>query len=183
MAYSDYGAFVYENGARRRDKEDVGVYDTDEASLPSALRVYANIIKNMGAGDDVPWWRRSQHGVMGDGKVRVACYKQGFPHFYVWSDGVTDPVCVDFESIVKANGWEGEPFVEYYKGKPYPDFDYELFEFAVPECDGYVFAATGNSGSEAPAYWARMVEPDGTVWECYYDCGYGAGLTDVGEDA
>ena len=33
MAYSDYGAFVYLNGERRTDKEDVGVYDTDEASL------------------------------------------------------------------------------------------------------------------------------------------------------
>ncbi len=42
MAYSDYGAFVYLNGERRTDKEDVGVYDTDEASLPSGLRVYAN---------------------------------------------------------------------------------------------------------------------------------------------
>lgn len=35
MAYSDYGAFVYLNGKRRTDKEDVGVYDTDEACLPS----------------------------------------------------------------------------------------------------------------------------------------------------
>lgn len=32
MAYSDYGAFVYLNGERRTDKEDVGVYDTDEGS-------------------------------------------------------------------------------------------------------------------------------------------------------
>ncbi len=31
MAYSDYGAFVYLNGERRTDKEDVGVCDTDEA--------------------------------------------------------------------------------------------------------------------------------------------------------
>lgn len=46
MAYSDYGAFVYLNGERRTDKEDVGVYDSDEASLPSGLRVYANIIKH-----------------------------------------------------------------------------------------------------------------------------------------
>ena len=29
MAYSDYGAFVYLNGERRTDKEDVGVYDTE----------------------------------------------------------------------------------------------------------------------------------------------------------
>lgn len=33
MAYSDYGAFVHLNAKRRRDKEDVGVYDTDEGSL------------------------------------------------------------------------------------------------------------------------------------------------------
>lgn len=43
MAYSDYGAFVYLNGERRTDKEDVGVYDTDEASLLSGLRVYARL--------------------------------------------------------------------------------------------------------------------------------------------
>lgn len=48
MAYSDYGAFVYLNGERRTDKEDVGVYDTDEASLPTGLRVYANIMKHHG---------------------------------------------------------------------------------------------------------------------------------------
>lgn len=47
MAYSDYGAFVYLNGERRTDKEDVGVYDTDEGSLPTGLRVYANIMKRI----------------------------------------------------------------------------------------------------------------------------------------
>ena len=51
MAYSDYGAFVYFNGKRRTDKEDVGVYDTDEASLPSGLRVFANIMKRDGGGE------------------------------------------------------------------------------------------------------------------------------------
>ena len=50
MAYNDYGAFVYFNGKRRTDKEDVGVYDTDEASMPSGLRVFANILKLDGGG-------------------------------------------------------------------------------------------------------------------------------------
>lgn len=48
MAYNDYGAFVYLNGKRRTDKEDVGVYDTDEASLPSGLRVFTNQLKLSG---------------------------------------------------------------------------------------------------------------------------------------
>lgn len=46
MAYSDYGAFVYLNGESRTDKEDVGVYDTDEGSLPTGLRVHANIMRH-----------------------------------------------------------------------------------------------------------------------------------------
>ena len=71
MAYTDYGAFVYLNGERRTDKEDVGVYDTDEASLLSGLRVYANIMKHP---DGFEWFEFSHHGVMGDGNVRVGCY-------------------------------------------------------------------------------------------------------------
>lgn len=43
MAYSDYGAFTFRNGERRCDKEDVGVYDTDESALPSGMRIFANI--------------------------------------------------------------------------------------------------------------------------------------------
>ena len=90
MAYSDYGAFVYLNGERRTDKEDVGVYDTDEGSLPTGLRVYANIMKHH---DGFEWFEFSHHGVMGDGNVRVGCYKQGWPevdflgwHFHFWGD-------------------------------------------------------------------------------------------------
>ena len=36
MAYSAYGAFVRLNGARRRDKEDVGAYDTDGSTRTSS---------------------------------------------------------------------------------------------------------------------------------------------------
>lgn len=84
MAYSDYGAFVYLNGERRTDKEDVGVYDTDEASLPTGFRVYANIMKRH---DGFEWFEFSHHGVMGDGSVRVGCYKQGWPEVFEWEDG------------------------------------------------------------------------------------------------
>ena len=32
MAYSDYGAFVYLNGERRTDKEDVGIVTREESN-------------------------------------------------------------------------------------------------------------------------------------------------------
>ena len=176
MAYSDYGAFVYKNEERRTDKEDVGVYDTDEANLPSGIRVFANILKNKDR--EVEWWERSQHGVMGDGPVRVACYKQGFPSFYVWRDGDEKPTLIPEEEIISHNGWD-DGYVSEYNGKKYVGFDYWFEDFTVPGLEGYTFSAHGSSGDEAPAYSARMVEPDGSVWECNYDYGYGAGITDV----
>lgn len=48
MAYGGYGASAYLNGERGTDREDVGAYGTDEASLPSGLRIYANIMKHSG---------------------------------------------------------------------------------------------------------------------------------------
>lgn len=176
MAYSDYGAFVHVNGERRRDKEDVGVYDTDEANLPSGLRIYANLIKNMEDGINA-WWRHSQHGVMGDGQVRVACYKQGFPSVYSWPDGADEPHEFSDSELIGHNGWtEDDPWVsvkswddsgELYI-EPYYDDD---VSFTVPGLEGYEF-----SYGKGQHYWAAMREPDGTEWECDYDYLFGAGF-------
>lgn len=103
MAYGDYGAFVYLNGERRTDKEDVGVYDTDEASLPSGLRIYANIMKHSGVCE---WFDRSHHGVMGDGSVRVGCYKQRWPEVYEWEDGKDKPTRYTFDDLSRKFGWD-----------------------------------------------------------------------------
>lgn len=104
MAYGDYGSFVYLNGKRRADKEDVGVYDTDEASLPTGLRVYANIMKHGGGGCE--WFEFSHHGVMGDGSVRVGCYKHGWPEVYEWEDGEDKPTQYTFDDLSRKFGWD-----------------------------------------------------------------------------
>ena len=84
MAYSDYGAFVYKDGRRRTDREDVGVFDDDERELPAAQRTYANLIKNRDRvfpSDDAGWAAHSHHAVLGDGPVRLAGHKQ---HAELW---------------------------------------------------------------------------------------------------
>jgi hypothetical protein len=151
VAYSDYGAFVYKNGERRRDKEDVGVFDTDEANLPSGARILANILKRRETGGEWPWWKHSQHGVMGDGNIRVACYKQGFPTIYHWKDGEEEPTQIDPEKIL------GLDYFDY----PPTDWEYEGYKFHF------------ESGEP---YEASMMEPDGTRWNCEYDYGFGAGF-------
>ena len=167
MAYSDYGAFVYLNGERRTDKEDVGVYDTDEAPLPSGLRVYANILKHSGGCE---WFEFSHHGVMGDGSVRVGCYKQGWPEVYEWEDGRDKPTQHTFDDLSRKFGWDG---YEEYDGTRYAADKYdEGFDFL-----GWHFHFWGNDSDESPRYGATMSR-DGETWECDYDCMFGAGFDD-----
>jgi len=170
LAYSDYGSFVYENGKRRPDKEDVRVFDTD-----SGARIFLNILKNQENGTN-EWWNHSHHGVMGDGNVRVACYKQGWPEIYIWEDGNDKPTCYRSEEIIKMFSWQNESFVESYNSGDefYIDFEYPSISF---EIDGYKFKFTSSDYSDH--YEAEMIEPNGTEWLCVYDYGYGAGLTDI----
>lgn len=168
MAYSDYGSFVYLNCERRTDKEDVGVYDTDESSLPTGLRVYANILKLDGGGK---WFEQSHHGVMGDGSVRVGCYKQGWPEVYEWEDGKDKPTRYAFDDLSRKFGWDD---YEQHGVKRYAADEYdEEFDFL-----GWHFHFWGDDNGGKPRYGATM-RRDGETWECDYDCMFGAGFDDI----
>ena len=165
MAYSDYGAFVYLNGKRRTDKEDVGIYDTDESSLPSGLRVYANILKHHG---DCEWFEHSHHGVMGDGSVRVGCYKQGWPE--IWEDRGDKPNRYTFDDLSRKFGWDE---YEEYGGIRYAPCAYHKeFDFL-----GWHLTFDGDDYGGTPKYSAEM-ERDGEHWECDYDYAFGDGFDD-----
>ena len=89
MAYSDYGAFVYRNGERRRDKEDAPLFATDEETfgadintIPSGARIWVSLIHAKETGQELNYLNSIYHGVLGDGPVRVACYKYGLPQIY-----------------------------------------------------------------------------------------------------
>ncbi|OPX83467.1 MAG: hypothetical protein A4E52_01821 [Pelotomaculum sp. PtaB.Bin013] len=178
MAYSDYGSFVYMNGERRTDKEDVGVFDTDESNIPSEVRIFVNILKNRERNNN-DWWNHSQHGVMGDGNIRVACYKQGFPTIYHWKEGEEKPTEIDSDFIIRALGLFGRDYVNCYTNKDtgkdeyYFDYEYPLIEF---EYEGYKFKFISSDCSGSGHYEAEMIETNGTRWKCVYDYGYGAGF-------
>ena len=160
MAYSDYGAFVYRNGERRRDKEDVAVFASDEETfgcesecVPSGLRIFASLLKAQNDGKDLTWAQHIHHGVIGDGRVRVMCHKQGLPQIYELTD----------------DGKMEE--VKYADPAGHADyFDYGVIRF---EYKGHKFVF--ESGHP---YLAEMTEPDGTEWRCEYDYEFGAGFED-----
>lgn len=158
MAYSDYGAFVFKNGERRRDKEDVAVFASDDETfgqssenIPSGLRIWVSLCQEKKEGRERTYYTHIHHGIMGDGAVRVVCHKQGLPK-----------ICELLE-----NGEVKD--IEYYSDDV-DYFDYSKFNFAYK---GYEFHfESGNP------YVAEMVEPDGTKWRCEYDYLYGAGFED-----
>lgn len=168
MAYSDYGAFVYLNGKRRKDKEDVGVYNTDGASPFSRLIVYANIMK-LGCGGE--WFMLSHHGVLGDGSVRVGCYKQGWPEVYEWEDGKDKPTIYTFDDLSRKFGWND---YEEYDNRRHAADEYDKeFDFL-----GWHFHFWGDDYSNTPKYGATM-SSDGETWKCDYDYMFGAGFDDI----
>ena len=159
MAYSDYGAFVYKNGERRRDKEDVALFNSDEetfgedsANISSGARIWAYLY-HRGSREDT-WIDHIHHGIMGDNSVRVLCHKQGLPQIYeATEDGIKEI-----------------PYIP--EGTDH--FNYNTVKF---EYNGYKFKFT-----EGKPYVAEMIEPDGTEWKCEYDYQFGAGFENNDEE-
>lgn len=151
MAYSNWGAFVYKDGERRTDKEDVGVWDTEEACVPTGLRIFANILKNRVREND-DWCNHSHHAVLGDGKVRLCGYKC-YPYLYIWVNGKSEAISTRYEY-----------------GKC-------TYEDDIPiEVDGETWFYSYDTGDNSVEL--TLVEPDGSVWTS--ECGYmiGAGFED-----
>lgn len=159
MAYSDYGAFVWLNGKRRRDKEDVATFATDEETfgessenIPSGARIWVSLIHQQ--DKNVDWVNHIHHGVLGDGDIRVMCHKQGLPSIY---------------EATKA-GFIRIPYCE--EGTDCYDYDPISFEYK-----GYEFYfESGNP------YYAEMITPNGDKWECKYDYAYGAGFEEEDDE-
>lgn len=156
MAYSDYGAEVYKNGERRRDKEDVALFASDEETfgtssenIGSGARIWAHLIHKKEQGKEYDWIEHIHHGIMGDGNIRVMCHKGGLPEIYERTD----------EEIKS---------VEFPISEGTHSYDYGTIKF---DYKGYKFVFICGQ-----PYEAYMTEPDGTKWECFYDYMYGAGF-------
>lgn len=161
MAYSNWGAFVYRNGERQENREDVGVFDEDEAGVPSGGRIFHNLAKNMDRFPDgkTPWWAHSHHAVLGDGPVRLCGYKASPELWWRESEDAT-PVHVDLTPYVTTWG-DGDDPVGWYG-----------------EYRGHLFTAQMIPDSRS-LILLTLITPTGDRW--FSRCGYlyGAGHMEV----
>lgn len=162
MAYSDYGAFVYCNGERRTDKEDVALFATDEetfgtdsSNIPSGARIWISLLKNKKDNKLSKWETSIHHGIMGDGNIRVMCHKCSIPDVYE---------LLDTGEIKKIE----QKDMENSMG------EFDVFDFDCAfSYKGYSFCFR-----QMRPCFAQMIEPDGTTWTCEYGYEYGAGFDD-----
>lgn len=156
MAYSNWGAFVYQGGKRRRDCEDVPVFGdrSAESSAPSSVRIFVNLLKLKETGklEISPWWQHAHHAVLGDGPVRLCGYKS-YPELWVLRNDA--PERID----IKWDPWEDDGARE-----------------VSGEIDGYRWVA--EYGEDPERVEITLIEPDGSTWTAR--CGYciGAGHDD-----
>ena len=112
MAYGNWGSFVYCNGTHREDKEDCVLFENTKATS----------------------WADYCHGVMGDGNLRVKCYKSYPPEIF------------EFDIHFEYNGY----IFDFVSGEP--------CSATMREPDGTVWQC--NYGYEYGAGWMDVESND-----------------------
>ncbi len=182
MAYSDYGGYAFRNGRRIVDRSDAVL--TDRAfTVPGTYPGFAFAAQGIGAEEGYKLRNESPNGhvVLGDGRLHVGLYKSYA--VTAWLDGREIDLLshgVDLpEALIARENSEGKPIapalnpVDWAEG----NVDREVAAFAFPD------------GSRLEVLWveednlyiyARLAQPDGTVWAGWSGYGVGAGLEDCG---
>jgi hypothetical protein len=148
-----YGAIVFKNGKRVEDRERTALYD--EGFPDYTTWGDENSTKHH------PLY--SYHAVLGDGYVRVGCYKQNAPEIYNWDFVANEPSEIpyrNFLSLTEENEYSG------------------TYDVSHSSDIGFSFRFVGKAVSVTGHFEAYFTEPDGTEWVAVYDSMFGDGTTD-----
>lgn len=151
MAYSNWGAFVFMDGERQRNKEDVPPYgDADVEAVGPAARIWVNLIKarEKYKEGEQPFHEHCHHAVLGKGRVRLCAYKSCPEIFLAQEDGSVERIEVSRFRIASDT--------------PEAKWDWRESDGIDGEIEGYRFKARPLDKSERIEL--EMIEPDGTKW-------------------
>lgn len=167
MSYSDYGGYAYKNGELRLDHCDVCLY---QESNPDPSQHYPMFF---GKEREFP----NAHVSLGDMEMRVMLYKQSW--FEIWFDGKE---LNKFDLLSEQSKQEVPDYKTDYtsdSGEPY--FSDEAFKDskkpAIFEYKGFKLEMLWEITDNHYQY-ARLTQPDGSIWTGFSGYGVGAGLED-----
>lgn len=152
MAYGNWGAFVYKNEVRQKNREDNTPYQEDELEA-GYWQAFSGVDEN-GNRTLTGAKLHCVHASLGSGKVRLCAYKN-YPELYLEGKEVE----------IKDNTDE------------YSEDDDEIH--AKGEIEGYKFTIRRYDGNMIDL---ELIDPDGTKWTCTAGLCYGAGYTDEDEE-
>lgn len=152
MAYSDYGAFVYRNMDRRRDREDGGAFARD-ADGKDGYGCY--------------------HAVLGDGDIRLCIYKtsEANAELMYLPDGSSEPETISVHEYLRT--LQDPDKASRKAGDENPDRSGRSYTF---DFHGATVTISIDDGRVIQGY-ARVEQGD-VEWQAWYGNGFGAGLTD-----
>lgn len=177
MAYSDYGGYAYRNGERVEERSDYTIMpDGSGIGTPGAWGGFAAMAAGASHEDAMKFARNPQHHVvLGDGPILVGLHKQSSTILYRGAMALDNleflsPDCAE---AVKSYEREG-------KTTRYIDSDWSITtgKPIVFNVDGFTVEVL-YTNSDNYYQFARLTQPDGTVWMGFSGYGVGAGLEDA----
>lgn len=171
MAYSDYGGHAYKDGKFREDHCDVRIYGEGSDKKGDHYPYFFGDKKK----DDLP----SAHVSLGDKSVRVMLYKQSW--FEIWREGKK---LNNFKILTQESKDAVPDYQTSYKDdddQPYFNTDAFLSagKAAVFWFNGYRLEMFWEETDNHYQY-ARLTQPDGSVWTGFSGYGVGNGLEECG---
>ena len=167
MAYSDYGGYAYRNGQRVEERSDAVLSPEGIKSTPGMWPGWTIEAGRSGG---------SYHALLGDGPIFISLYKQSSLGIHRLGEQLSLP---DYaanlpDGVLKEMEWDG---------KPYRYIDTDHFKASQEPCrfnvDGHIVEVYWLEDDNHYQY-ARLQQPDGTVWHGWSGYGVGAGLDDAG---
>ena len=153
MAYGNWGAYVYKNGERQKNREDNTPYQEDELQA-GYWQAFGGSNEN-GKRNSTKSELSCTHASLGNGPFRLCGYKS-YPVIY----------------------WEGESidFKQFAIGEVDENWNWWESKGIKGEINGYKFEATPDEDPEAVNL--ELIEPDGTKWTGKSGYCMGAGYDD-----
>jgi hypothetical protein len=154
MAYSDYGGYAYRNGARVVERSDATITpEGDTFGTPGVYPGFGMIAEGVDHDDvmkRIQW--PSGHALIGDGPLYLVLRK------------------------THVSAYRGHERLDLDLDREYDDESVELRKSA--EIDGVKIEVVYTIEDNYYVY-ARLTQPDGTLWHGWSGYGVGAGLEDA----